>query len=49
MYVLSAPWRVVGDSLRFGIGSVIPVTAATSKAGPAIKVGRGPMALLIAR
>jgi YVTN family beta-propeller protein len=49
LYVLNVPQRMVGDRLEFGIGSVTPVTTATNMPGPAITVGRAPMAVLIAR
>jgi DNA-binding beta-propeller fold protein YncE len=47
-YVVCAPFRVVRDRGEFGIGTVIPISTATNQARRPIRVGRGPMALVIA-
>jgi YVTN family beta-propeller protein len=46
-YVLCAPFRVVKNTLTFGVGMVVPVGTATRKAGRPIRVGRGPIAMTI--
>jgi DNA-binding beta-propeller fold protein YncE len=40
-YVLCSPYRLTGDRLKFGIGSVFPVILATGRSGQPVPTGRG--------
>ena len=44
-YVLCSPFRIKGDSLRVGIGSVFPVTMTTGRVGKPVPTGRGSISM----
>jgi DNA-binding beta-propeller fold protein YncE len=46
-YVLCSPTWLQGHQLKFGIGSVVPVTVATGKAGQPVLTGRGSLSLAV--
>lgn len=46
-YALCSPTWVKGDNLKFGIGSVFPVTVATGKVGKPVLTGRGSLSLAV--
>jgi DNA-binding beta-propeller fold protein YncE len=46
-YVLCSPVTITGDHVRYGIGSVFPVTLATGRVGKPVPTGREPMSLAI--
>ncbi len=48
-YVLCGPVWIHGDEIKFGAGSVVPVSTATDTAGRAIRVGWAPWFITIAR
>jgi hypothetical protein len=45
--VLCSPTWLRGHQLKFGIGSVFPVTVATGKVGPPVLTGRASFSLAI--
>jgi len=46
-YVLCSPTWVTGKNIKFGIGSVFPVSVATGKVGRPLLTGRGSLSLAI--
>ncbi|HEY3904974.1 MAG TPA: YncE family protein [Streptosporangiaceae bacterium] len=46
-YVLCSPYRLTGDRLKFGIGSVFPVILATGRSGQPVPTGRGSLSIAI--
>jgi hypothetical protein len=44
---MRSPTRITGDYLRFGIGSVVPITMATGRLGKPVQTGHGSISIVI--